>query len=261
MRQAALNTTAQHLCSAVIPNDADDQTGGEVDFSIAFQPIVDISSRKVISFEALVRGTRGEPASDVFARVATDDLPRFDQACRTKAIEMAARLDLRASLNLNFLPGALTRSAGYLQDTFQACWEAGFPVERLVFELTETEHGRPQCSVHGVFDRYNFYGFKTAIDDFGNGFSGLRRLAEYRPDYIKLDRRLICGIDDRFAKQMVIRGIRDVCSQFSIELVAEGVETVQEYRWLRAAGIHLLQGYYFARPAFESLAEVQSAVF
>jgi EAL domain-containing protein (putative c-di-GMP-specific phosphodiesterase class I) len=233
----------------------------DVEFSIAFQPIVDICTRKVVSFEALVRGARGEPASQVFAQVAAERLHQFDQACRLKAIGMAARLDLRASLNLNFLPGALTRSAEYLQATFQACWEAGFPVEQLVFELTEPPRRQGQCSVQGMFEPYSFYGFKTAIDDFGNGFSGLRRLAEYRPDFIKLDRRLICRIQDRVPMQLVVAGIRDVCKQLGIQLVAEGVETAHEYRWLRAAGIHLLQGYYFAQPAFEALAEVCPGAF
>lgn len=239
----------------------DGPSTSDVEFSIAFQPIVDICARKVISFEALVRGKRGEPAAQVFAQVATENLHQFDQACRLKAIGMAARLDLHASLNLNFLPGTLTRSAGYLRDTFQACWEAGFPIERLVFELAEPAQRQAQWSVQGIFERYSFYGFKTAIDDFGSGFAGLRRLAEYRPDYIKLDRRLICGIQDRFAKQLVVVGIRDVCKQLSIQLVAEGVETADEYRWLRAAGIHLLQGYYFAQPAFEALAEVRPSLF
>ncbi|HET6846335.1 MAG TPA: EAL domain-containing protein [Anaerolineales bacterium] len=233
----------------------------DVEFSIAFQPIVDICARRVVSFEALVRGARGEPAEQVFAKVGPERLHQFDQACRLKAIEMAARLDLHASLNLNFLPGALTRSAEYLQATFQACWDAGFPVERLVFELAEPVQRQGKWSVHGMFEPYNFYGFKTAIDDFGNGFTGLRRLAEYRPDYIKLDRRLISGIQDRIAKQLVVAGIRDVCRQLGIQLVAEGVETVHEYRWLRAAGIRLLQGYYFAQPAFEALAEVSPAAF
>jgi EAL domain-containing protein (putative c-di-GMP-specific phosphodiesterase class I) len=256
-----LHTKLQHRDLAIGAADPGARFGADVEFSIAFQPIVDICARKVISFEALVRGVGGEPAAEVFAHVAPENLHRFDQACRLKAISMAARLDLRASLNLNFLPDALTRSAEHLQATFQACWEAGFPVERLVFELTEPAQPHPKCSVHGVFERYNFYGFKTAIDDFGNGFAGLRRLAEYRPDFIKLDRRLISGIHQHFAKQLVVRGIRDVCRQLSIQLVAEGVETVHEYHWLQAAGIHLHQGYYFARPAFEALAEVQPAVF
>ena len=238
-------------------------SGSEVDveFSIAFQPIVDVSTRQVVSFEALVRGTHGEPAAEVFARVSCEDLHDFDHACRLKAINMAARLDLRASLNLNFLPGAMPRSEAYLQGTLQACWNVGFPVQRLVFELTETERLQPQGSTYGVFRPYAFYGFQTAIDDFGSGFSGLRRLAEFRPDFVKLDRNLVSGIHRALGKQVVVRAVRDVCRQLGIRLVAEGVEMVEEYRWLRASGIHLHQGYYFAQPAFEALAEVGQAVF
>ncbi len=242
-------------------NVSDTRPETDVEFSIAFQPIVDVSARKVVSFEALVRGTHGEPAEAVFARVPREHLLGFDQACRLKAIGMAARLDLRASLNLNFFPGALPRSAAYLQATVRACWEAGLPVERLVCELAETERLHSQGNAHGVFEHYAAYGFQTAIDDFGNGFSGLRQLAQYRPDFVKLDRSLISGVHCQFGKQMVVRAIRDVCGQLSVGLVAEGVETVHEYRWLRSAGIHLLQGFYFAQPAFEALVEVEPTVF
>jgi EAL domain-containing protein (putative c-di-GMP-specific phosphodiesterase class I) len=233
----------------------------DVEFSIAFQPIVDVSARQVVSFEALVRGTHGEPAEAVFARVPRERLLGFDQACRLKAIGMAARLDLRASLNLNFFPGAFPRSAAYLHETLCACWEAGLPVERLVCELAETERLHSQGSAHGVFERFASYGFQTAIDDFGNGFNGLRQLAQYRPDFVKLDRNLVSDVNSQIGKQMVVRAIRDVCRQLSVGLVAEGVETVHEYRWLRSAGIHLLQGFYFAQPAFEALVEVEPAVF
>jgi EAL domain-containing protein (putative c-di-GMP-specific phosphodiesterase class I) len=233
----------------------------DFEFSFAFQPIVDASARKVISFEALVRGPHGEPASEVFARVPRDDLYCFDQACRLKAIRLAARLNLHASLNLNFFPNSVQRSSEYLGATLEASRQAGFPVERLVFEVTETEYLQYRGSVEGLFDKYAAYGFQTAIDDFGTGFSGLRRLAEYRPSYIKLDRGLVSDIHEHRVKQVIVRGIRSICRQLSITPVAEGVETVEEYRWLRVAGIHIFQGYYFAQPAFEALAEVKPAVF
>jgi len=233
----------------------------DVEFSVAFQPIVDACLRKVVSFEALVRGRHGEPASAVFARVPCEDLHRFDQACRMKAIRLAARLDLRASLNLNFFPGALPASEQYIQATLEASQRLGFPVRRLVFEITETDRLQDHIRVEAVFQRYAFYGFQTAIDDFGAGLAGLRRLMEHRPDYVKLDRQLVTGIDSQRLKQVVVQGIRDVCARLSVHLVAEGVETAGEYRWLRGAGIHLLQGYYFAKPALESLARVETARF
>lgn len=252
------------LSHAVVPASFDDPASpGTVDFefSFAFQPIVDAKARKVISFEALVRGPNGEPASEVFARVPHEDLYSFDQACRLKAISLAARLKLHTLLNLNFFPNSAQRSSEYLCATLEASQEAGFPVERLVFEVTEMEQLQYGGSMLGMFDKYAACGFQTAIDDFGTGFSGLRRLAEYQPDYIKLDRNLVADIDAQRVKQVIVRGIRDICDQLSITLVAEGVERVEEYRWLRQAGIHIFQGHYFAQPAFEALAEVEQALF
>lgn len=241
----------------------DPASPGRIDpeFSFAFQPIVDATTREVISFEALVRGPHGEPSSEVFARVHPEDLYRFDQACRLKAIRLAAQLNLRTSLNLNFFPNGVEGSSQFLWDTLQASKQAGFPVERLVFEVTETEYLQHRGEVDGMFDKYAALGFQTAIDDFGTGFAGLRRLAEYQPNYVKLDRDLVAEVNEHHVKQVIVRGIRDICCQLSITPVAEGVETAAEYRWLMRAGIHIFQGYYFAQPAFEALAEVQPALF
>jgi EAL domain-containing protein (putative c-di-GMP-specific phosphodiesterase class I) len=81
-------------------------------------------------------------------------------------------------------------------------------------------------------------------------------LAEYQPNYIKLDRNIIADIHENYVKQTIVKGIGSICKQLCIEMIAEGVEKVEEYQWLRQAGINIFQGYYFARPAFESLAEV-----
>jgi EAL domain-containing protein (putative c-di-GMP-specific phosphodiesterase class I) len=231
------------------------------EFSFAFQPIVDAQAAEVISFEALVRGPHGEPSGDVFARVRCEDLYRFDQACRLKAIRLAAHLNLSTALNLNFFPNSVRRSSEYLRATLEASKEAGFPVERLVFEVSEIEDLPHAGSVQGMFEDYAAYGFQTAIDDFGAGFSGLRHLSEHRPDFVKLDRSLIAGIHDSRVRQVIVRGITGICRHLSMTLLAEGVETAREYHWLREAGIRLFQGFYFARPVFEDLAEVPPALF
>jgi len=225
-------------------------------FSFAYQPIVDTHSREVISFEALVRGPHGEPSSEVFARVEREDLYDFDHACRLKAIRLAARLDLRASLNLNFFPSSSERSADYLQATLLASQRAGIPAERLVFEVAENDQLQHLDTMGGTFERYAAFGFRTAMDDFGTGFSGLRRLADHQPNYVKLDRDLVADIHLHRIKQIIVGGICRICWQLEIEPVAEGVEKLEEYRWLTDAGIHIFQGFYFARPAFESLTGV-----
>ena len=233
----------------------------EHEFSFAFQPIVDAPARRVVSYEALVRGPRGESSAEVFARIPPRQLHRFDQALRVKAIRLAVRLNLCTSLNLNFLPNSVGRSSEYLKATLDASGEAGFPVERLVFEVTEKEWRQHRGSVVGCFGRCSALGFRTAIDDFGAGHSGLRRLTEYQPDFIKLDRDLIADIHLQRVKQVIVRGICRMCGELLITPVAEGVEKAEEYRWLRQAGIRIFQGYYFARPSFEALSVVPPGLF
>jgi len=89
-----------------------------------------------------------------------------------------------------------------------------------------------------------------AIDDFGAGHAGLNLLAEFQPDLLKLDLRLVRNIERNGPKQAIVRGIRRTCTDLGIEIIAEGVESKDEYRWFRDEGVKLFQGYLFARPAF-----------
>jgi EAL domain-containing protein (putative c-di-GMP-specific phosphodiesterase class I) len=257
----SLHKTINHAAAPTIHIDPACDGMPNLEFSFAFQPIVDTTRRKVISFEALVRGPHGEPASDVFACVPPEDLSGFDHACRLKAIRLAARLKLHTSLNLNFLPNSIQHGSKYLYATLQASIDAGFPAERLVFEVSEMSHLYPPGDGKDLFNTYAVLGFQTAIDDFGTGFSGLYSLVDYRPDYVKLDRNLIADIHTHRAKQIIVSGVLTICSQLSITPVAEGVEKVEEYRWLSQAGIHIFQGHYFAHPTFEALADVRPAMF
>jgi len=180
-------------------------TGGvDFEFSFAFQPIVDAATREVISFEALVRGPRGEPSADVFARVPQDNLFRFDQACRLKAIRVAQRLHITTRLNLNLIPNSTRRTGVNIRATLQASLRAGLPVENIVFEVSESPGLQHHLPLAGIFEAYRDCGFLTAIDDFGMGYSGLAMLAEYQPNYIKLDRNLIADIHENCAKQTIV---------------------------------------------------------
>jgi EAL domain-containing protein (putative c-di-GMP-specific phosphodiesterase class I) len=232
------------------------QVEGGFDFSFAFQPIVNAQTREVVSFEALVRGPNGEPSQEIFSKL--DDCNRycFDQACRVKAICLASRLNLHHNLNINLFPNAVYQTGMSIKTTLEASLEYGFPTSKIVFEVTEDERiTHPNRLIH-VMRTYDELGFQTAIDDFGVGYSGLYLLQEYQPDFIKLDRRLISDVHENSIKQTIVRGIIYICRELSIQVMAEGVETVREYEWLFQAGINFFQGYYFAKPAFESLPEV-----
>lgn len=228
----------------------------DFDFSFAFQPIIDIEEGAIVAYEALVRGLGGESAASVFARVDSDNLYRFDQSCRVKAIQLASRLQIKERLHINFMPNAVYDPALCIRTTLAAAQECNFPIEKIVFEVVESEQISDHAHLKHIIQHYAERGFLTAIDDFGAGYAGLNLLVEYQPHIIKLDRKLISDIHLIRVKQVVVSAIVEVCRQLDMALLAEGVELAEEYRWLADAGITLYQGYYFARPGFETLPQV-----
>ncbi|WP_119156211.1 EAL domain-containing protein [Caldimonas tepidiphila] len=226
-------------------------------FAFAYQPIVDIASRSVYAHEALVRGTNGEPAPTVLSQVNEANRYRFDQACRVKAIRQASDLGLDGRLSINFLPNAVYRPEVCIRTTLEAARAYGFPVENIVFETTEGERVEDAAWYAEVMREYKRIGFKTAIDDFGAGYAGLALLADFVPDIVKLDMELIRGVEASRPRQAIVRATAGLCRELGIVLIAEGVESAGERDFLADAGIHLMQGYFFARPAFSALTSAE----
>lgn len=228
------------------------------DFTMAFQPIMDLDTGRPFAYEALVRGLNGEGAGAVLALVNDGNRYRFDQACRVKAIELATQLGMHrlpeCRLSINFLPNAIYRPETCIRSTLEACARFGFPMENLMFEVTEGERVDDFSHLIGIFSDYRRRGFFTAIDDFGAGYSGLNLLAEFQPHVIKLDMELIRGVDARPARQAIVAAIATMAERLGITLVAEGIETAGERDALRDLGIRYQQGYLFARPAIGELA-------
>jgi len=230
-------------------------------FSFAFQPIVDAYNREIIAYEALVRGPKGEPSASVFAQVPYYDFPRFDEMCRHKAIHLASRLKIPNRLNLNMTASSMSEVDLSITATFRASLQSGIPVENIVFEVLESESLLDGRNLIEYLRIIKDFGFKTAVDDFGEGHSGLRLLVEYQPNFLKLDRGLISNIHEDYIKQTVFSGISLICKRLAIEIVAEGVEDAREFHWLQDAGVRLFQGYYFAKPAFEALPDVANRTY
>ncbi len=232
----------------------------DFDFSMAFQPIYDAVDHRVWGYEALVRGMSGESAFDVLSRISPEQKYRFDQDCRVKAIELAARLfpageDLK--LSINFMPNAVYEPAACLRATLLAAARCNFPTSSIMFEFTEDEEVADTAHLMNIITEYRRHGFTTAIDDFGAGHAGLGLLVDFQPDLIKIDMKLVRGVDDSVVRQAVVNGIVGIASDLGITVLAEGVETEAEFLFLRAGGIRLFQGYWFAKPAFEELPQVQ----
>lgn len=231
------------------------------DFSMAFQPIVDAATGEVYAQEALARGLDGGSAATVFAHVNDGNRYRFDQTCRVKAIRLAAQLQIPCDLSINFMPNAVYKPELCIRTTLKAAEEYRFPVERIIFEITEGEQIRDHAHLREIMQYYQSVGFRTAIDDFGAGYSGLNLLAEFQPNLVKLDMALIRNIHKDKSRQAIVRGIILFCEEMGIQVIAEGIEDIQEYSVLWDFGVRLFQGYYFAKPSFESLPPVNPQAF
>lgn len=228
----------------------------DFEFTMAFQPIVDMRSRSVYAYESLIRGKDGSGAAEILARVTDKNRYTFDQACRVTAVEMAAQLGVGCFLSINFLPNAVYQAATCIRATLAAARRCNFPVEHLIFEFTESEQAIDQEHLKSIVAEYKRQGFKTALDDFGAGYAGLNLLAEFQPDIIKLDIGLLRGIDHDPVRQTIVRSVLAMCEALHIEVIAEGVERIGEMVLLQSLGVDLFQGFLFALPGLETLPAV-----
>ena len=231
---------------------------GKLDFHFdyAYQPIVDVRSGKAFAHEALVRGANGEGASTVLDRITEENQYRFDQACRVKAVEGAARLGIKENISINFLPNAVYRPEVCIRTTLAAARANNFPVERIIFEVTEGERINDGPWFAEILREYKKIGFQTAIDDFGAGYAGLKLLSDFQPDFVKIDMDLIRNVHQSRARKSIVRGICEICVELDILVIAEGIEDKRDRDFLRDVGIYLMQGFLFAKPAFRGVAAI-----
>lgn len=229
-----------------------------IDFTMAFQPIVDLDAGKVWGYEALVRGPSSETAASVLAQVTEENRYQFDQTCRVRAIETAGRLfdDDSLKLSINFMPNAIYDPATCMRTSLAAAKRVGLSQSRLMFEFTEHEVVADIAHLTRIVDSYRHLGCTTALDDFGAGYAGLTLLAALAPDLLKLDMVLVRNIDTDARRRIIVSGICAMARGLGIQLLAEGVETEAEARTLRDMGISLMQGHLFARAEVQSLPSV-----
>lgn len=230
-------------------------TGLDFSFTFAFQPIVDADNKTVYAYEALVRGLNGEGAYSVLANVNENNRYSFDQICRVKAVKLAAKLGMEAMLSINFMPNAVYNPEYCIRTTLAAAQANKFDTRKIIFELLESDDFDSLDHLVNIIKAYQEMGFKTALDDFGSGYSRYNILIASPPDILKLDMDVVRDIHKTPNKQAVVAGIMTMMSQLGGKVLAEGVETEEEYFWLRSQGISLFQGYLFAKPGFETLPE------
>ncbi|WP_273243147.1 putative bifunctional diguanylate cyclase/phosphodiesterase [Hyphomonas atlantica corrig.] len=220
---------------------------------LVFQPIIDTHDGTISRCEALARwdspeigmvppgefvpiaekaGMTQEMTLAVFRKVIAQLKVWPDNACI--AVNLSAQ-DVNSRQCTDLMASMLIRQPPSLR-------------KRISIEVTETSLLTDFTEVHKNLMKFRELGVKIALDDFGTGFSSLRYLQELEFDIVKIDRSFVSSIESNDKSFGLVRTISRLCRSLSIACVAEGVETREELEHVRAAGCHLVQGFYFSTP-------------
>ncbi len=228
------------------------------ELSIFFQPIVDLATGRIRSFEALVRWfhpEKGELKPDEFIPVAeeTGVIITLGNWITAQAAKAAAQWPDDVTLCVNLSPLQI-RAPGAALGILAAIREAGLPPSRLELEVTESVFLDANHTTELFMEQLTAAGVRFALDDFGTGYSSLGYLHKYPFGKIKVDRSFVSGINVGKKSEAIIRAVAEMAATLDMEIVAEGLETVEQVRSVRTAGCTLGQGFYFSRAVPDYLA-------
>jgi diguanylate cyclase len=213
--------------------------------TIVVQPIVDISRGEAHAYEALARFEAGSTSSPLHWFALADELDSRDQlelACLRAALDRFGERPPGTSLSVNI-------SGPLLADPrTHALLSEHDDLHGLIIELTENSVVDDTSGLTVHIDDLCARGAQIALDDMGAGYSGLTQMMTVRPDYLKLDRGLISGIDTDPDRAALVAAMLSYAEHTGGRLVAEGVETEAELETLRGLGVTLIQGFYLGRP-------------
>ncbi|MFD2672519.1 EAL domain-containing protein [Marinicrinis sediminis] len=210
--------------------------------------------KHIFGFEFLLRPTEGGPdfrPNELFDAAKRAGLQSFlDREARLSAIAASAfHLPRGIKRFINFLPSSIYDPNHCLNHTFRAIQHYKLDPQDFIFEVVETEKIEDLAHLKAIFETYKEHGMKVAMDDVGTGYASTEVLLQLKPDIIKIDRTLIDHCDQRTEKQELIQELVDISSSIGAQVLAEGIERVEEHRWCKQAGISLFQGYLFGKPA------------
>lgn len=209
---------------------------------VAFQPIVDMRTRKVFAYEALARSpipVFEGPQHLYEAAVRAGRVGEMGRLHRIQATKGCADWPLFLNINPNeFDQGWLVRPDDPI------FWHK----HQVYLEITESAPLIYFEQCHSVLAEIRKKGVLLAVDDFGAGYSNLRYISDLTPEIVKLDRQLIAGQREGSRLFRLVRSIVRLCKEMGAKVVAEGIETVDELAAVEVARVDYCQGYLLARP-------------
>lgn len=220
-----------------------------------FQPIMSVTGKKILGLEGLIRGIKPGTEQIISPKLLFDAAneeglaTELDRACRDKVLAAFknyyhADQDLLLFLNLDTSIIDEVGGSNYLNDQVN---QSGINPKNIVIEINESK-AQNTFALTQFVDTYKEYGFLIALDDVGAGFSNMDRIAELKPDIVKIDRSIIKSMDFIYHKQEVFKSLVNLTNKIGALIIAEGVETKQEAIQVLKLGGQVIQGYYFSKP-------------
>ncbi|EAQ30547.1 hypothetical protein NAP1_07205 [Erythrobacter sp. NAP1] len=228
------------------------------ELSIYFQPIVDLETGRIKTFEALVRWFhphKGELRPDEFIPVAeeTGVIVTLGNWITAQAARVAATWPDDVTVAVNLSPLQI-RAPGAALGIKSALREAGLDPRRLELEVTESLFIEDNHSTAAFIEELSEIGVRFALDDFGTGYSSLGYINTFPFSKIKVDRSFVSGAQVGRKSDAIIRAVAEMGTTLGMDIVAEGLETIDQVQVVRDAGCNLGQGYYFSRAVPDYLA-------
>lgn len=225
----------------------------ERDLQTVFQPIVDMHTLEVIGYEALSRGPVGTEFHNptmLFLLAAESGLSfELDRVCRKLAFKRVGDIDTDKKIFVNTLGMTIHDPefrGMYLKELLE---DMKVKPQNVVFEISEKLAIDNYDLFRSAMQDYTDIGIVHAGDDVGTGYSGLERIMELNPGYMKVDMAFAKNIDKSFIKQQIIKALVHLGRNINSSIIVEGIETREEYEKLKELGVPYGQGFLFARPS------------
>ena len=226
-----------------------------------YQPILNLESGKNLGYEILNRPFKSSlfPTTEKFYDFIgeSDQVCAFEFFCRNLSLQRCSQLirnipfKRNTLLFINMTPQALVELTHQIDELLFLLEQYDLTPNQIVFELTEKREFTDFVCFRQSMACYREQGFRIALDDVGAGYNSLKTLIYLKPDFIKIDKSLIQNIDQNKSQQQMVKLLLDFANESNMYVIAEGIERLEEYNYLRMKGIHYGQGYGLGRPASE----------
>lgn len=218
-----------------------------------YQPIV-TANQEIYAYELLARFTDNN-GETIYPNVIFDAarqrgrLYALDRLCRFTAVRHATVIPKHIKAFINFIPTSIYSPEFCLRSTTALAKQLKFDTKMLVFEVVETDKVEDVDHLKSILQYYQNEGFQYALDDVGDGYSTIDLLSDLQPNIMKLDMKYVQGVASDSEKQQSAQRFLNKANEIGSIPLAEGIETEEDFHWLKHQGYQLFQGYLFGKPS------------